>query len=81
MKITVENQAILRRLQDKQPTYSAQQWQEEYKKNEMYRNNVIEYPYEFGDINSRTRFLLTTAQNDDASTRPGLTSSASMFGG
>jgi len=65
MKITVENQAILRRLQDKQPTYSVSKWQEEYKRQETIRNNLIEYPYEFGDANSRARFLLTTAQVDE----------------
>lgn len=61
MKITVENQAILRRLQDKQPTYSVTKWQEEFKHVEKIRNNVCEFPYEFNDAQSRTRFLQTTA--------------------
>lgn len=30
MKITVENQAILRRLQEKQPTYSVTKWMSEF---------------------------------------------------
>jgi hypothetical protein len=38
---------------------------EDYKKTEIYRSNVIEYPYEFGEVNSRIRFMLTTAENDD----------------
>lgn len=29
MKITMENQAILRRLQDKQPNYNVQKWVKE----------------------------------------------------
>ena len=63
MKITVENQAILRRLQDKQPTYSVTKWNDEFKYIEQIRNNVCEYPYEFGDPAnaSRTRFMMTTA--------------------
>ena len=55
MKITVENQAILRRLQDKQPTYSVTKWNDDFKQIEKIRNNVCEYPYEFGDAASRTR--------------------------
>ena len=67
MKITVENQAILRRLQDKQPTYSVTKWADEFKYTEQIRNNVCEYPYEFGvdPANaSRTRFLMTTAHQE-----------------
>lgn len=44
MKITAENQAILKRLQDKQPTYSVQKWEEEFKKNELLKLNILEYP-------------------------------------
>ena len=62
MKITVENQAILRRLQDKQPTYSVTKWNEEFRNIENIRNNVCEFPYAFGDAQSRTRFLQTTAE-------------------
>ena len=61
MKITVENQAILRRLQDKQPTYSVTKWADDFKFIEKIRNNVCEFPYEFADPQSRTRFLMTTA--------------------
>lgn len=66
MKITIENQAILRRLQDKQPTYSVQKWDAEFKRNEQIRNNLSEHPYEFDGANqSRARFLLTTADAEN----------------
>ena len=64
MKITVENQAILRRLQEKQPTYSVTKWAQNFQEIEKIRNNMCEYRYEFDDRNSRSRFTLTTAQND-----------------
>ena len=66
MKITVENQAILKRLQEKQPTYSVTKWSREFQEIEKIRNNVCEFPYEFGEANSRSRFTLTTAQTGDA---------------
>ena len=64
MKITVENQAILRRLQQKQPTYSVTKWSRDFQELEKIRNNMCEFPYEFGDANSRARFMLTTAQTE-----------------
>jgi hypothetical protein len=44
VKITVENQAILKRLQEKAPTYSVSKWNEEYKKIEVFKHNIMEYP-------------------------------------
>lgn len=44
VKITIENQAILKRLQEKQPTYSVTKWNEEYRKNEELKQNLLEYP-------------------------------------
>ena len=64
MKITVENQAILRRLQEKQPTYSVTKWSQDFREIEKIRNNMCEYRYEFDERNSRSRFTLTTAQNE-----------------
>jgi len=55
MKITIENQAILRRLQDKQATYSVTRWEEDHKHMCRIRDNVCEFPYEFGDANSKHR--------------------------
>jgi len=44
VKITVENQAILKRLQEKQPTYSVNKWKEEYSKVELLKQHIMEYP-------------------------------------
>lgn len=44
IKITVENQAILKRLQEKLPTYSVNKWNQEYRKNEELKMNLLEYP-------------------------------------
>ena len=64
MKITVENQAILKRLQEKQPTYSVTKWMTDFQQIEKIRNNMCEFPYEFEGGNSRSRFTLTTAQTE-----------------
>lgn len=61
MKITVENQAILKRLQEKQPTYSVTKWSRDFQEIEKIRNNMCEYKYEFENYNSKSRFTLTTA--------------------
>ena len=49
VKITLENQAILKRLQHKSATYSVERWEEEFANQTRYRNLVCENPYEFGD--------------------------------
>ena len=54
----------MRRLQEKQPTYSVTKWNREFHDIEKIRNNVCEYRYEFDDRNSKSRFTLTTAQHD-----------------
>ena len=64
MKITVENQAILKRLQEKAPTYSVTKWMSDFQNIEKIRNNMCEYPYEFEGGQSRSRFTLTTAQTE-----------------
>ena len=64
MKITVENQAILRRLQEKQPTYSVTKWSRDFNELAKIRNNMCEYPYEFDQVASRARFMQTTAQTE-----------------
>lgn len=64
MRITVENQAILRRLQDKAPTYSVTKWEEDFKVMEKLKENMMEQPYEIGIGNTRSRAMLTTANLD-----------------
>ena len=45
MKITIENQAILKRLQDKTSNYSVQKWEEDFKETEKRMKNMCEYPF------------------------------------
>jgi len=49
IKITIENQAILKRLQKKSATYSVEKWENEFALQTRYRDMVCENPYEFGD--------------------------------
>jgi hypothetical protein len=61
LKITLENQAILKRLQEKKPNYSASTWEKQFQEAAKIRENICEYPYEFDQFNSRQRYMLTTA--------------------
>ncbi|DAZ95650.1 TPA: hypothetical protein N0F65_002279 [Lagenidium giganteum] len=51
-KITSENQAILRRIQMREPTYDHMQWLEDAKKNEKYALNIREYPPDSNQMSS-----------------------------
>jgi hypothetical protein len=44
LKITMENQAILRRLQDKQSSYSVLKWENGHKEKERMMKNICEFP-------------------------------------
>jgi hypothetical protein len=57
IKITVENQAILQRLQKKQATYSVERWENQFAQQTRYRDMVCENPYSFGDGLQRTRVV------------------------
>ena len=48
IKITMENQAILKRLQAKSATYSVEKWQQEYNRQGVYRDQIAREPYQFG---------------------------------
>jgi len=45
MRITAENQALLKRIQQKQPFYNHLEWEEDRRRNEKYLKNICEYPY------------------------------------
>ncbi|CDW81952.1 UNKNOWN [Stylonychia lemnae] len=45
LKITMENQAFLRRLQDKQPNYNVYRWEEEEQDRKKILKNICEYDY------------------------------------
>ena len=42
----MENQAILRRLQDQQPNYNVIKWEEEEAQRKKLLKNICEYPYQ-----------------------------------
>ncbi len=44
MRITQENQAILKRIQTARPMYNHIQWEESHKRNQSYLRNCCEYP-------------------------------------
>jgi hypothetical protein len=46
IKITLENQSILKRLQDKQSTYSVSKWKQESVERKKLLRNICEYPYQ-----------------------------------
>ena len=63
-KITIENQDILKRLQKKTATYSVEKWEEEFRKQNRYKEQISESPYEYGANQSTLleRNRLSTAQ-------------------
>ncbi|XP_013385747.1 uncharacterized protein C17orf105 homolog [Lingula anatina] len=44
LRITHENQAILKRISLKEPHYNHLQWEEEWRVNQLYVNNISKYP-------------------------------------
>lgn len=44
IKIAQENQALFKRLQDKQPSYRVGQFNEEYQSSIQFLKNICEYP-------------------------------------
>lgn len=48
VQITMENQALLKRLQEKQPSYNINKWEKERANNEKMLKNICEYPYRLG---------------------------------
>jgi E3 ubiquitin-protein ligase TRIP12 len=55
VRITQENQSILRRIQEAQPVYNHLKWEESYRQAERYMQNVCEYPIVLGTPRRRPR--------------------------
>lgn len=53
VQITSENQALLKRLQDKQPNYNVHRWEDDRKDSERRLQFMCEYPYLLGNSNNR----------------------------
>ena len=74
LKITMENQAILKRLQEKQSSYNASKWIEERKEQEKIIKNICEYPYTLQPVRSLqpapTPRRLTNARLPEMAHRP-----------
>ena len=51
LKITLENQQLLKRLQDKTSNYSVAKWEEDFRTKERIMKNMCEYPIIFDDRN------------------------------
>jgi len=55
VRITQENQSILRRIQEAQPVYNHLKWEESYRQSERYMQNVCEHPIVLGTPRRRPR--------------------------
>merc|ERR1719221_1728310 len=44
MRITQENQGLLKRIQTAQPVYNHVEWSDSHRKNQVYMKNACEYP-------------------------------------
>jgi E3 ubiquitin-protein ligase TRIP12 len=61
LKITLENQAILRRLQDKQSNYNVSKWENDHRHRQELLKNMSEYPYEMQNMGKKRRFNMSEA--------------------
>lgn len=54
-KITIENQRILQRLQDRKPVYNVTRWDKQDQLRQKNLVNICEYPYQLrpGGVNSK----------------------------
>jgi len=69
IRITQENQAILRRIQAAEPVYNHLQWEESHRRNELYLRNACEYPVVLRQQSApslgRSRGMQSTGQTID----------------
>ncbi|OMJ68089.1 hypothetical protein SteCoe_34558 [Stentor coeruleus] len=61
-RIVIENQAILKRLQGKQPSYNVNKWEEERKNTEKRLKNICEFPYTLGAYDENIRKIDKTQE-------------------
>jgi len=61
-KITAENQEILRRIQNAEPTYDHIEWQEDARRHEGYMKNMCELPISIGPLSVAQEAGHQTAQ-------------------
>merc|ERR1712107_222968 len=64
MRITQENQAILKRIQQAQPVYNHVAWEDAYRKSGAYLRNSAEYPIVLSKRLSNSRVSLTPIMKD-----------------
>ena len=64
MKITIENQNILRRLQEKTSNYSVNKWEEDFRETEKRMKSMCEYPFTL--FTDPTKAQYRTAGEDGA---------------
>ncbi len=63
MKITVENQAFLKRLQDKTATYSVEKWDSDFRETEKRMKSLCEYPFV---LQTNPQLMLKSRLEDDS---------------
>ena len=69
MKITIENQNFLKRLQNKQSNYSVERWEEDFRETEKRMASMCEYPFQLQTNSSALRAKQMALLGDES--RPG----------
>ncbi|XP_064635056.1 sperm axonemal maintenance protein CFAP97D1-like [Lineus longissimus] len=72
LRITHENQAILKRILSKEPHYSHQRWEEDWKVNMIYRANIAKYPIK-PHCNTKTRKKTESSEKKSGNELPQIT--------
>ena len=60
----MENAALLKRIQTRQPTYNHLKWEEERRKNEEYLKNICEYPEGLESLKRKQQQVFGSGFND-----------------
>ncbi|CAG9314443.1 unnamed protein product [Blepharisma stoltei] len=67
VQITIENYALLKRMQEQQPTYSTLKWSQERKETEKHLSRLSENSINFRRTNSRRRLASSSSQRSNLS--------------